>query len=334
MNVKVFQELQSITAAERRQQATSQVDDDIPPAAIDLFATKQAKSPVLNDYFFSKRHLIIRKHNRFAPYPLHSHLFFEINYMLRGCATEYINGKRVKLSEGDVLLLDIGTKHSIATLDNNDLMINVLFDDELLSVDFLDQINASETALQDFLANPQSKRTGKPRYYLFTNSQTQASGAITTLSQLIDEYYMQPQFCDYVMQAELAILLAQLMRTYKRPKAAQTSGQILADKIMEDIKNNYRKLSLDDLAEKYSYNRTYLSNLFRKEAGRPFSEVLTEERLRNARRLIQTTDIPIGEICHDVGISNKSFFYHKYAEKFGHIPREDRIANRPPIVKS
>lgn len=333
MNVKVFQELQSISAVERRQQATHQVDDDIPPAAIDLSATRQAKSPVLNDYFFSKRHLIIRKHNRFAPYPVHSHLFFEINYMLRGCATEYINGKRVELSEGDVLLLDIGTKHSIASLGADDLLINILFDDELLSVDFLDQINASESSLQDFLVNPHAKRRATPKYYLFANSETQANGAITTLGQLINEYYLQPEFCDFVMQAELAIVLAQLMRTYHRPQAAQTAGQLLAAKIMADIKVSYRKLSLDDLAEKYSYNRTYLSNLFRKEAGRPFSEVLTEERLRNARRLIQTTDAPIGEICHDVGISNKSFFYHKYAEKFGHIPREDRAASRPPIVK-
>ncbi len=329
MNVKVFQQLQAYTQVEYRQLTNHQVNDDIPVAAIDLNATRHTRSPVLNDYFFTQRHLIIRKHNRFAAYPVHSHQFFEINYMLRGCATEYVNGKCIKLSQGDVLLLDIGTKHSLAALDADDLLINVLFDDALLSVDFIDQINASESALQDFLANRRTKRNAPPQYCLFANTDTQANGAIKTLNALIDEYYLQPEFCDIVMQAELAILLAQLLRDYQRPLITQGTGQILASKIMADIKQNYRKLSLDDLAEKYSYNRTYLSNLFRKEVGRPFSEVLTEERLLNARRLIQTSTKPIGEICHEVGMSNKSFFYHKYAQQFGHSPREDRAKSHP-----
>ncbi|WP_010012135.1 helix-turn-helix transcriptional regulator [Loigolactobacillus coryniformis] len=86
----------------------------------------------------------------------------------------------------------------------------------------------------------------------------------------------------------------------------------------------YNRRLQEALSNKYSYNKNYLSNLFHKVVGKTFSEALTEERLIHARESIQHTARPITVICHEVGFSNKSFFYHKYAEKFGCTPKEDR----------
>jgi mannose-6-phosphate isomerase-like protein (cupin superfamily) len=153
MDITVLKSLQALTAVERQQQHSHTVADDIPPAAIDTQATSTHQMPVLNDYFFNNCSVSIRKHNRFADYPLHTHQFFEINYMLRGEADEIVDGQPLHLAQGDVLLLDIGSQHAIKALGADDLMINVLFRDRNLSLDLLTQLQAQKSVFYDFLLN-------------------------------------------------------------------------------------------------------------------------------------------------------------------------------------
>lgn len=325
MDVSVFRALQALSPVEIQQQKNHLVSDDIPPDAIDLEASHQVRVPVINsEYFFKNCSVFIRKHNRFAPYPEHTHQFFEINYMLRGHATEYVNGHKIQLSEGDVLLLDIGSQHRIDALDSNDLLINILFRDRNISLDLITQIQATRSVLYDFLINNMAANPKKQQYLLFKKTGIDNDQTQHTLDDLISEYYEQREYADTIIKSELTILIARLVRNYQLPAPKTSPSQELAIKLLDDIRQNYQKLNLEMLAVKYAYNKNYLSNLFRKEVGKTFSAALTEERLIRARGLIQNTTRPITSICHGVGFSNKSFFYHKYADKFGRTPKEDR----------
>lgn len=322
MDITVLKTLQALTAVERQQQHSHIVADDIPPAAIDTHATTATQMPVLNDYFFNNCSVSIRKHNRFADYPLHTHQFFEINYMLRGDADEVVDGQALHLSQGDVLLLDIGSQHAIKALGPNDLMINVLFRDRNLSLDFLNQLQAQKSVFYDFLLN--HAQTSQSRHLLFVAQPTAEPEIQTTLDTLISEYYQHRAFADTIIEAQLTILIALLVRHYPTPAQQLTPSEELAMRMLNEIRSHYQHLTLSDLADKFAYNKNYLSNLFTKVVGKPFSVVLTQERLLRAHDLIQNTSTPISEICLAVGIRNKSFFYHKYHEQFGHAPILDR----------
>jgi YesN/AraC family two-component response regulator len=186
--------------------------------------------------------------------------------------------------------------------------------------------------LYDFLLNQVSRQHSVQDYLLFKNNGANNRDIRLTLDSLIEEYYRQREFADTIINAQLTVLIARLIRNYQLPSAPVSPSQEIAIKILDDIRTHYRKLNLEELAQKYAYNKNYLSNLFRKEVGKPFSEVLTDERLLRAREMIQSTTKPIGDICHDVGIANKSFFYHKYADKFGHTPKEDRQNASPDTI--
>ncbi|WP_125710607.1 AraC family transcriptional regulator [Lacticaseibacillus porcinae] len=322
MDITVLKSLQALTSVERQQQHSHMVADDIPPAAIDTLATSQTQMPVLNDYFFNNSSVSIRKHNRFADYPLHTHQFFEINYMLRGSADEVVDGQPLHLDQGDVLLLDIGSQHAIKALGADDLMINVLFRDRNLSLDLLTQLQAQKSVFYDFLLNHAD--TTQQRHLLFQAKQTAQPEIQTILEALICEYYQQRDFADTIIQAQLTILIALLVRHYPTTAQQLSPSELLAMQMLDEIRSHYQKLTLNDLAAEFAYNKNYLSNLFTKVVGKPFSVALTEERLLRAHDLIQNTQTPITEICTAVGIRNKSFFYHKYAEKYGHAPRFDR----------
>lgn len=331
MDIKVFKKLQALTPVEVAQQRSHTVSDDIPPQALDLDSTRSNKLPVLNDYFFRNRNIFISKHNRFAPYPTHTHQFLEINYMLRGHVTEIVNGQPLTLSEGDVLLLDAGSTHSIGVAGQNDLLINILFRDRNISLDLLNQIHSAKSVLYDFLLNRVDAQTQDLQYILFSG---QDNGSIqATIDGLIEEYYQPTDFSDTIIQSSLTILIAKLIRSYHVHAKPTSASQLMAIKMLSDIREHYATTTLEALAADYAYNKNYLGNLFHREVGKTFSQALTEERLIHARELIQTTDQPISVVCAQVGISNRSFFYHKYAEKFGHTPKADRqLAVNPDSV--
>ena len=322
MDITILKSLQALNPVERQQQQSHMVADDIPPAAIDTQATSETQMPVLNNYFFNNCSVNIRKHNRFADYPLHTHQFFEINYMLRGEADEIVDEQPLHLAQGDVLLLDIGSQHTIKALGQDDLMINVLFRDRNLSLNLLNQLQAQKSVFYDFLLNHVA--TSQSQHLLFQAKQTAQPEIQATLDNLICEYYQHQSFADTIIQAQLTILIALLVRHYPTTAQQLTPSELLAMQMLDKIRSHYQKLTLSDLAAEFAYNKNYLSNLFTKVVGKLFSVALTEERLLRAHELIQNTTTPVSEICASVGIRNKSFFYHKYAEKFGHAPIVDR----------
>lgn len=335
MDINIFKSLQALSQVELQQQKNRYVSDNIPPAAIDLAASQKHKIPVINNkYFFRNGSVAISKHNRFAPYPLHTHQFFEINYMLRGHATEYVDGQKIVLSEGDVLLLDIGSQHRIDALGTNDLLINVLFRDRNISLELITKMKANKSVLYDFLVNNTLNGTEHKQYVLFKNFDNHNNEIQTTFDSLITEYYQQRDFADTIIQAELTILIAQLARNNQLPTPITSASQKLAINLLDEIRQHYQAINLEMLANKYSYNKNYLSNLFHKVVGKTFSEALTEERLLRAREAIQYTTRPITKVIHDVGFSNKSFFYHKYYDKFGRTPREDRLLTNKSLSET
>lgn len=77
--------------------------------------------------FIKNKDIYISKHNRYAPYPEHSHEFLEFNYQLSGNSSQTINGEKYVLSEGDLLLMDSGSIHSIDSLGKDDILLNIYY---------------------------------------------------------------------------------------------------------------------------------------------------------------------------------------------------------------
>jgi AraC-like DNA-binding protein len=50
------------------------------------------------------------------------------------------------------------------------------------------------------------------------------------------------------------------------------------------------------------------SKYFRRATGQNFSDLVRKLRLAHARRLLETSDRPISDICYEVGFTNISNF--------------------------
>ncbi|WP_047998575.1 AraC family transcriptional regulator [Lactiplantibacillus herbarum] len=324
MNTRVLNLLKQPTLIEKEQSTSHEFVEDMPSYAINTELSQEEHTRVLSNYFFRNKDIYISRHNRYADYPSHTHTFLEMNYVLQGSVHEVVDGKSITLHTGDLLLLDVGSTHSIAALSNNDILINILFRTKNISINLLSDLRRSNNILYEFLLNQVISDTSKKRDYLLFPKK-RSTAIQETLDRIIDEYYLKHDFANSIIKSYLSILLVQLVREYPLNHPHQESKtRLLAIQILKDVAAEYKTISLNDLADRYNYNKNYLSNIFKSEVGQTFSEVLTRQRLIQARTLITSTSLPVTSIMSQVGITNKTFFYKKYKEFYHSTPSNDR----------
>lgn len=82
--------------------------------------------------------------------------------------------------------------------------------------------------------------------------------------------------------------------------------------------------TMKELEQLTGTNSKHLNHAFRECAGVTVFEYLREERMKEARSLLQQTDLPIQDIAHQVGFTSSANFSTAFRERFGLTPREFR----------
>lgn len=85
--------------------------------------------------------------------------------------------------------------------------------------------------------------------------------------------------------------------------------------------------SLSELAARVGMCRSKLVAGFKQEFGTTIGAFYQERRMEEARRLIMTSDNPLGLIGYKVGYDHPSSFTWAYKAYFGRAPKEDRLTS-------
>ena len=276
-----------------------------------------------NALFFNNKDIYISKHNRYADYPEHSHQFLELNFMFKGTCHQVINGKDFTLQEGDILLMDSGSRHSISALEKEDILINILFQNSNVSLEWLTQLQGQNSLIyQLLLAN--STTNHNSNYQILSTKKNKHLHNI--IQQKMTEYFMPHDFSQQIISQYLPILFYELARNLRQIDHSQKIEleETPYLQVLRLIDKHYQDLTLASLAQELNFNKNYLSNLIKEKSGKTFTELITQQKLMKAKLLLQSTRMPIYEIAQSVGFSNKTYFYDKYRAYFGHSPRDDR----------
>lgn len=90
----------------------------------------------------------------------------------------------------------------------------------------------------------------------------------------------------------------------------------MLSELKEYIDKHYNeKFSIEELCTSYSYNRTYLSSLFKKHYGYSLKEYLMNKRLNEAAKLL-LNKVSVFEASSRVGFSNLYNFSNAFKAKF------------------
>lgn len=89
------------------------------------------------------------------------------------------------------------------------------------------------------------------------------------------------------------------------------------------IRNNMSEnIKLRDIAEYLHLSPNYLGKLFFLGTGTHLTDFIISEKIQTACRLIQETDLLIGEIAQQVGLNDAQYFSKLFKKKTGHTPKE------------
>jgi AraC-like DNA-binding protein len=87
------------------------------------------------------------------------------------------------------------------------------------------------------------------------------------------------------------------------------------------IRNHYReKIYIRDLASLVNMNEQYFCRFFKKALGRTPTEYIYDYRIRKAISLLETTDLPVMNICLDSGFFNLGNFLKIFRRYTGTTP--------------
>lgn len=91
------------------------------------------------------------------------------------------------------------------------------------------------------------------------------------------------------------------------------------------MKENYReKIYISDLAGRVNLNEQYFCRLFKKAIGCSPIEYLNEYRVRQARQLLEKTDLQVMEVCLECGYNNLGNFLREFRKYTGTTPLQYR----------
>ncbi|WP_270514976.1 AraC family transcriptional regulator [Pediococcus acidilactici] len=319
----MYENLKNYLMAENSIEKSQKKEKKFIPDFPDIDHPQNANLKLKSNFFFKNKDVYVNKHNRYAPYPRHSHDFLELNYMFSGSCTQIIDNQRIKLRTHDIVLLDIGSEHSIEALGADDIMINVLFQNKNFNLEWLEKMKSSRNLLFDFIINSQPT----PRHQKFIHFKDAPSSIRDVLENIVSEYFFPKDFSDVIIQNYLMVLLTEIIRNYQptmiseknTSKKAKTLG-----KIFKYISEDYATLTLTDLANRLNYNKNYISNLIKSETGHTFIELLSKQKIMRGHILITTTNMPITEIVRKVGFKNGNSFYKIYKNAYHELPLETR----------
>lgn len=307
--------LQQETAIERAQKKSG---THIP----DYGRTNTTTPHLTNDLFLSNREVYMSKHNRYAPYPRHTHQFLELNYIVQGSCDQVINGTPYTFHNGDLLLMDVGSSHQISALQAEDLMVNIVFKDSQISLQTLEQLHGRNSLVYQFLLKSHAHLNSEENFLILRQEQLKRAPGI--LEQMMTEYFDPHSFSQDILTHYLAILLLDLARSLPTiDNVVQTSH----DPYLQTLKlidEQYQTLTLTQAADNLRFNKNYLSNLIKERSGVTFTHLLNQKKIMTAKLLLTSTDLPIEAIAIQVGYSNKTYFYKKFKEETGQLPSQLR----------
>jgi AraC-like DNA-binding protein len=133
--------------------------------------------------------------------------------------------------------------------------------------------------------------------------------------------------------AALNTLAAQLDQHDKNDAQDIDTGSLSRDElerivvIGDDISKNLgQPYTIEEISRKTGMSSKKLQEGFRFLFGESVAVFVKNLKLERAHELIQTTELNISEVVHDIGIQSKSYFSKIFKEKYGMVPRDYRYS--------
>ena len=274
--------------------------------------------------FGENKNFFIQKHTRFIHVPEHMHEYIEINYVYSGQCIQQINGKTVRLNQGDLIIIDTEIPHAIEKTEENDIIINLLINQRFFTEIFFNSIH-KQSPLTNFLLQAISDSQHHNQYLLYRSHENEKLHLL--IQQLLCEHYDSSFVSEEIKKNIIQLIFLELIRTFSvevNGTSENSTNQQLRLDILSYIEINFSTITLHSCAQHFGYNATYFSSLIKECTGFSFMQLLQNYRLAASLIPLLHSTSPIKDIALEAGFSNLNQYYKIFTQKYHMTPAKYR----------
>ncbi len=234
----------------------------------------------------------------------HYHNHYEIYYLKKGNVRYFINEHVYDVKEGDIVLIPPHAIHKTASLMDEGA--------ERFLISFTNK----------FIVYPKNDKIFSCfNSYYFKNSQI---GEI--VEKVANEFFNRDYYSDEMIAGYIREMLVKLNRMAEGKTHHEISwkNSVMQDSVHYICENYDKELSLSSIAEKFALSESHFSRQFKVYTGFGVAEYISIVRIKNAEKLLVTTNLPITEIAQNCGFNSSSYFTAVFKKMRGKTPAEIR----------
>ncbi|MFN3193746.1 MAG: helix-turn-helix domain-containing protein [Aureliella sp.] len=266
--------------------------------------------------------IVIERRDPQEPFGLHCHEFSEIVIITGGQGLHITGEDSYELVPGDTFVIGGDRPHDY--LNMNDLsLINILFDPHEIPLAFNDM-----QSLPGYHALFTLEPAWRKRHHFTSRLQlnpAELAEALRLIEAMESELSGRRPGFGVVTMATMLQLVAFLSRCYSRTINPDSKKLLRIANTISHIERHFaHQITLDDLVDISGMSRRNFIRTFESTMGTSPINYLIERRMREATKLLKTTDRNITEIAFDVGFSDSNYFSRQFKKSLGQSPRQYR----------
>lgn len=280
--------------------------------------------------------------NPITYHQLHYHDFFELVYVISGTMYQQIEAERHLYPTGSLCLLNCFVSHQeecstdfralflrlsvpfvkilLYDMDNFYFEIEQDYKNQLAEQFFKSNLSLPGQSYShrkeyiDFIPKKEYPDTRQFMYNLFDSLTRQMSNP-TVGSTYMVKYILMQILYELFDSSHYHVVPLNL------GSDAETA---LFQAIRAHIQNHHGHISRQELENALSYSASYLNRIVKKHSGYSIKQFALSISLKEAADLLQSTDMPVNEICDTLHFSNLTYFYRSFQKKYGTTPKKYR----------
>ena len=265
--------------------------------------------------------------------PVHRHDSVELGYVVKGCSRQVFSGQEYLFNEGDFWITDLNCYHSDVYFPDELFTVYIGIPSKVFDVAFFDSVGNSP--VQQFIYLALLKQKERCQFLHFSHKENLKT-AESLMENIVNEISSRQIGMDNIVKGLLARLF-QLSSDYEFLLENQDKAkmdQLIFREVESYIRNNYQKVTIQCLIDRFHYNSDFYNRIIKKNSGYTYSEYLKKIRFEHATSMLINTDLTVSEIIAKIGYQSKGFFYREFYDCYHLTPVKYRKKYKPHLSSS
>lgn len=224
--------------------------------------------------------------------------YYRMHYVTDGNGIIRLNGKEYMVSQGDIFFIFPAIPHSIESKENFRYI-------------YISYLGVRANQIMEKLKITKNN-------FIFKNCEEIESflkSALKFKSETID------LISESTLLYSFSVIGEKISETGKQKRSKEAENILHIKKYIEDNFSDF-SLSCEKISREFSYNKNYVSTVFKKKFGVGISEYIRTVRIQRAVALIEQNFSSVKEIAYRCGFCDQLYFSKVFKEKIGISPKK------------